>query len=94
MNVFFAHDAMSPTEQTGSDDSQSPPVRSYKQLALIVLLFITVFALHCWQCLRYFPSLRAIVDQQPIIQVDHSLHLYHGSLGSQFLWEHGTNVGI
>ena len=56
-------------------------------------LFALLFAAHAVQCFRCFPSWRSIVDSQPMIQVDHALHLYHGSLGATFLREHGTNWG-
>lgn len=58
-------------------------------LALAVLLV----GFHSWQAFRCFPDLRALTDHRPVIQVDHALHLYHGSIGSQFLREHGANWG-
>lgn len=43
---------------------------------------------------RLFPSFRAFWDaEQPVIMVDHAIHLYHGALGSRFLREHGTTWG-
>lgn len=49
--------------------------------------------MHAWQTVRLFPSWPALVNNEPVISVDHAIHLYHGYLGAKFLAEHGTSWG-
>lgn len=55
--------------------------------------FAVFWTLHACQCICCFVSFEAIFDDRPILQVDHALHLYHGSLGSRFLKEGGATWG-
>jgi hypothetical protein len=48
---------------------------------------------HLWLTFNLFPSWQALVNDQPVISVDHAIHLYHGYLGAKFLKEHGTSWG-
>lgn len=57
------------------------------------IAFVAFWLLHLWQCSRCFPNWAAIVDDRPVIVVDHALHLYHGCLGARFLRTHGRNWG-
>jgi hypothetical protein len=60
---------------------------------LWIAAVVALFALHVWLSLRLFPSFGAVCDNEPVISVDHAIHLYHGSLGARFLKEHGTSWG-
>jgi hypothetical protein len=55
--------------------------------------FAVVLLAHGWLSVRLFPSLEALVNDEPAIAVDHAIHLYHGYLGARFLKEHGTSWG-
>lgn len=56
-------------------------------------LLLLVFALHGAQARRCFPTWDSMINDQPLIEVDHAIHLYHGSIGSQCLKAHGVNWG-
>lgn len=51
-------------------------------------------AYHGVQSVRLFPSWGALVDDRPVVMVDHAIHLYHGALGARFAREHGTTWGV
>lgn len=75
-----------------STEAVSPaPVRRSWLAAVVIAV---VLMAHVVQSFWLFPSSRALLDNEhPVLIVDHALHLYHGALGSQFLWEHGTTWG-
>ena len=50
--------------------------------------------IHSFQAVRLFPTLRSIVDDAPVVTVDHAIHEYHGALGARFLRERGTTWGF
>jgi len=57
----------------------------------LVLLGLCVW--QGWMTLTLFGSdnpWQHLLDDQPILSGRHPLHLYHGTLGSQSLWENGT----
>jgi MFS family permease len=57
------------------------------------LALLVIFGLHVCQCLRCFPNWSTILSDEPIVQVDHALHLYHGWLGARFLRDYGYSWG-
>ena len=65
-----------------------------KRLASWPLITIAiVFVLHAIQASRLFPTWRSLLEDRPVLMVDHAIHLYHGALGSQFLREHKSTWG-
>ena len=57
------------------------------------VLALAALGLHAWQLVELFPALRAIVDDRPVLTVDHALHLYHGFLGARALRTRGVVCG-
>ncbi len=85
------------------DDESSVPVLSSRISRISVvtpkrrwiwaLLAACTCAWHFRETLALFPSRAALVDDRPVISVDHAIHLYHGYLGARFLARHGTSWG-
>lgn len=67
--------------------------RDRRWSAARIVLAAALLSLHAWLVVRTFGGPGSILDERPILQVDHALHLYHGSLGSRFLRDHGVNWG-
>lgn len=65
----------------------SNPRWAWAILAIVLLI-------HGIQAVRLFPTLRSIVDDSPVVMVDHAIHEYHGALGARFLKEQGTTWGF
>jgi hypothetical protein len=58
-------------------------------------VLLVALAWHAFQSVRLFSSWSALLDDnQPVMVVDHAIHLYHGALGSRFLREHATTWGF
>ena len=57
-------------------------------------ILVGILAIHAVQAIRLFPSVGSIVDDEPVVMVDHAIHEYHGALGARFLREAGTTWGI
>jgi hypothetical protein len=70
----------------------SPPTPTGRRGALVFLG--VVLLVHAVQAVRLFPTLPSIVNDQPVVMVDHAIHEYHGALGARFLREAGTTWGI
>ncbi|HEY2154139.1 MAG TPA: hypothetical protein VGH33_00820, partial [Isosphaeraceae bacterium] len=64
-------------------DDPSIPKAARSRWPLTVL--IAVLAFHAFLAFRLFPSLESIVDDEPVVMVDHAIHEYHGALGARFL---------
>jgi hypothetical protein len=73
-------------------DDPSIPKANRARWRLTVL--VVVLALHAFLAFRLFPSPKAIVDDEPVVMVDHAIHEYHGALGARFLGEAGTTWGV
>jgi hypothetical protein len=71
----------------------SDPRRGRYFVVVFLVCAVTVLGVHAWLTLRLFPSWRSLVDERPVISVDHVIHLYHGFLGARSLREHGTSWG-
>src|SRR5437870_12682876 len=70
-----------------------PPTPNPQPPTPIRWVLVAVLVLHGVQSLRLFGSWRSLIDNQPIVMVDHAIHLDHGALGARFLREHGTTWG-
>jgi hypothetical protein len=78
--------------QVRVNDSTGPRDRGWRAW-LVWPVLAAILLVHGWQTIRLFPSWRSITSDEPLISVDHAIHLYHGSLGAKFLKEHGTSWG-
>lgn len=56
-------------------------------------LALAAMLTHTWQIFSLFPSVSAIVDERPVVAVDHALHLYHGYLGARAIRSRGMVCG-
>ena len=57
-------------------------------------ILAVVLLIHGVQAVGLYPTLRSLVDDEPVVMVDHAIHEYHGALGARFLRERGTTWGI
>jgi hypothetical protein len=57
------------------------------------ILVAIVLTAHLWLTIELFPSWQKLVNDEPVVSVDHAIHLYHGYLGAKFLKEHGSSWG-
>lgn len=82
---------MSGPGPSGASDPGSPRPASHRLAAAGLALVLLV---HAIESVRMFPTYRALLDDdQPVLLVDHALHLYHGAIGSRSLLDHGTPWG-
>jgi hypothetical protein len=65
-------------------------IRIFRPSAWLLCLALGLHFFQTWRC---FGSWAAIFDDRPIIQVDHALHLYHGSIGARFVRTAGADWG-
>src|SRR5262245_41466294 len=62
-------------------------------LRLAACVLVALSCGHAWLTFELFPTWQSIINDEPVISVDHSIHLYHGYLGAKFLAGHGTSWG-
>ncbi len=80
------------SSQVGAGTSTGPPLDNWRTwLGRIVLGIILL--VHGWLTVRLFPSWTSLVNNEPVVSVDHAIHIYHGYLGARFLKEHATSWG-
>lgn len=75
-------------------DGEPDPRAIDRRRRIALSAVVAILVIHACQCVRLFPSLRSINNADPVIMVDHAIHLYHGALGSAFLRDHGRSWGI
>lgn len=82
-----------PSKTLGDQIASASQTRRIGQAWILWIVFAVVMGTHAWLTFKLFPSWQALVNDEPIISVDHAIHLYHGYLGAKFLKEHGTSWG-
>ncbi|MFO0907486.1 MAG: hypothetical protein U0794_03855 [Isosphaeraceae bacterium] len=77
------------------DNTTRPPDHAPRRSNAVgpALVLSLTLAFHVWQTLSLFPTWSAIHDDQPVVMVDHAIHLYHGALGAGFLRGAGRTWG-
>ena len=82
-----------PSNTLGDQIASASHTRHNGQAWSTWIIVAIVIAAHTWLTFKLFPSRQALMNDDPVISVDHAIHLYHGYLGAKFLKEHGTSWG-